>query len=272
MHQENILILAKTYPAPSAKYEEIACVAGINENGEMRRLFPIQFRFLTDDLQFKKWQWITVRIEKSRRDHRPESHRIDKDSIECGHNIRATGTWEQRRIWLEKIPTYENAYQLEEARITKQTTLALLYPVTNVSLEITPTKAPDWTPEEKKNLLRYQEGDLFRPPSNDIPLLRKMPFDFHYKYTVKGANGFEVEQRHKIVDWEACQLYWRCQKEYRQRWEEYFRKKLESDLGGKDLMLLMGTMQRFPDQWLIVSLIYPPKRAPGYQAQMRLFD
>jgi hypothetical protein len=26
-----------------------------------------------------------------------------------------------------------------------------------------------------------------------------------------------------------------------------------------DLMFLMGTIHRFPNQWLIVSLIYPPK-------------
>jgi hypothetical protein len=32
------------------------------------------------------------------------------------------------------------------------------------------------------------------------------------------------------------------------------------ELMSKDLSFLMGTIHRFPDQWLIVSLIYPPKQ------------
>jgi len=272
MHPENILILAKTYPTPSARYVETACVAGINENGEMRRLFPIQFRFLDDERQFKKWQWITVKIKKAPRDHRPESHNIDQDSIKRNRIIAAGGGWEHRRVWLDKIPTFENEEQMEEARASSRTTLALLYPLANVRLEITPARDPDWTSEEKERLLRYEQGDLFRPPSAKVHILRKVPFDFHYSYTVKASDGCEREQKHKIVDWEAYRLYWRCRQKYGQRWEEYFREKLESDLGGKDLMFLMGTMHRFPDHWLIISLIYPPQPEPGFEAQGRLFD
>ena len=40
-------------------------------------------------------------------------------------------------------------------------------------------------------------------------------------------------------------------------------RQLEEQLGGKDLMFLMGNQHRFQDQWLIVSLIYPPKRKPA---------
>lgn len=40
----------------------------------------------------------------------------------------------------------------------------------------------------------------------------------------------------------------------RGRWEGPFRAKLENELPATDLMFLMGTMHRFPDQWLIVSL------------------
>ena len=53
---EQILILAKTYPSPSAKHIETSCVAGINRNGEMRRLYPVPFRLLQGRQQLKKWQ------------------------------------------------------------------------------------------------------------------------------------------------------------------------------------------------------------------------
>lgn len=39
----------------------------------------------------------------------------------------------------------------------------------------------------------------------------------------------------------------------------------------KDMMLLMGTMHRFPDQWLGVSLIYPPMPQPEDPSQSTLF-
>ncbi|WP_245961234.1 hypothetical protein [Neopusillimonas maritima] len=40
---ERILILAKTYPSPSAQYVETSCVAGISQDGSMRRLYPVPF-------------------------------------------------------------------------------------------------------------------------------------------------------------------------------------------------------------------------------------
>jgi hypothetical protein len=67
---EKILILAKTYPSPSAQHVETSCVAGINEQGAMRRLYPVPFRLIEEGQKFKKWQWIEVRIEKANKDHR----------------------------------------------------------------------------------------------------------------------------------------------------------------------------------------------------------
>jgi len=56
----------------------------MEENGKLIRLYPVPFRFLTEDQRFKKWQWISARVEKARADHRPESHRIYVDELEAG--------------------------------------------------------------------------------------------------------------------------------------------------------------------------------------------
>ncbi|WP_228124977.1 hypothetical protein [Candidatus Methylospira mobilis] len=47
---ERVLILAKTYPSPSAQYVETSCVAGINEHGVMRRIYPVPFRYIEQGL------------------------------------------------------------------------------------------------------------------------------------------------------------------------------------------------------------------------------
>ena len=38
-----------------------------------------------------------------------------------------------------------------------------------------------------------------------------------------------------------------------------------------DVMFLMGTIHRFPGQWLIVSVLYPPKLPETLVRQQKLF-
>ncbi len=116
------------------------------------------------------------------------------------------------------------------------------------------------------------QGNLFvqAEAEQQIRELKKIPFDFYYNYVCDTSEG-EVEQRHKIVDWEAGALYWNCSNNYGAEWERPFRAKLEEELVGKDLMFLIGNIHRFQDQWLIVSLIYPPKQRPVPNPQTPLF-
>ena len=271
---QRILILCKTYPSPSSRYTETSCVAGMAENGQLIRLFPVPFRMVSDEQQFKKWQWITVRVRKSNNDHRPESHRIYTDELDCSEQSLPTDNqWAARRPWLDQFPTFDNFATMEENRKQTGASLALVRPTRIVRLEITQARNPDWTKEERAKLIQEQmQGSLFGQieAEKDMRELRKVPFDFHYVYTCDSAEG-EIEERHKIVDWEAGALYWRCCVSHGKNWEVPFRAKLEQQLPGADLMFLMGTIHRFPDQWLIVSLIYPPKRTPGQLAQTSLF-
>ncbi|HEX3753682.1 MAG TPA: hypothetical protein VHV26_01265, partial [Rhizomicrobium sp.] len=85
-----------------------------------------------------------------------------------------------------------------------------------------------------------------------------------------GPEGIEIEARHKIVDWEAGALYWNLRRKHGAQWETPFRNKVERELPSKDLTFLMGTIHRFPDQWLIISLIYPPRRQSETAGQLSL--
>ena len=115
---ERVLILCKTYPSPSAKYAETSCVAGMTEDGRLIRLYPVPFRLVADDQQFKKWQWITARFEKARDDHRPESHRVFVDTIACDADPLPAGKqgWPQRAELLAKLPVYSDFAEIERLR------------------------------------------------------------------------------------------------------------------------------------------------------------
>jgi hypothetical protein len=271
--KERILILAKTYPSPSAKYTETSCVAGITDSGEMRRLFPIPFRLIEKGRQFKKWQWIEAMVEKAPSDHRVESHKVYVDTIIPQETIEPKRRWAGRIPWIDRIPTFTDFADIETSRTNHKITLALLRPERVVELVISKADSPDWTDAEKALLLRNEmQENLFKEEDvrQYINTLRKVPFNFHYKYACDTPEG-EKFYKHKIIDWEACALYWNCRKSHGERWEKPFRAKLEQALVRSDLMLLMGNQHRFADQWLIISVIYPPKQKRPGGAQTSLF-
>lgn len=246
---EDLLILAKTYPSPSANYTETTCVAAINQQGVMRRIYPVPFRMLQNNQHFKKWQWISARIEKAHNDHRLESYKIYTDTITQKNELSTKNEWYERKEWINQIP-----------KLQELNTLYLVQPTSIDSLEIVPESSPDWTDVQKEKLTRAQsQMSLFNKNEQIQPdvMLRKIPYKFYYHYTIDTPDG-KLSQKHKIVDWEAGALYWNCFHSHGKNWEQPFRKKMEEDLPSKDLMFLLGNIQRFRDQWLIISLIYPP--------------
>lgn len=270
---ERILILAKTYPSPSAGYVETSCVAGITQDGSMRRLYPVPFRMIEEGQRFKKWQWIEVRVEKANRDHRRESYKLYVDTIICGDVIETKKAWIGRWEWLDKAPTFYSFDAIAAAQATEGLSIALLRPKRLLGVDIHPTRRPDWTEEEREKLMRNQtQGDLFSEAEakRQVRELRKVPFDFYYRYVCDTPEG-EKESRHKVVDWEAGALFWNCRRSHGDDWQMPFRAKLEEQFGEKELMFLMGNQHRFQDQWLIISLIYPPKRKRSDAVQGSLF-
>jgi len=264
LQRERILILAKTYPSPSANYIETSCVAGINSTGQMRRLFPVPFRLLDDEQQFSKWQWIDANVEKARNDHRPESFRIDVGTLECRERIAPKNEWRERREWIGRLPQFESFSALESWSSETKGSLALLRPTELKALDIVPARRIDWSEDEISKLTRAQsQGSLLTEPEArvEIAMLNKLPCDFYYRYACTDG----IERRHKIVDWEAGQLYRRCLKDYGLECDDMFRQKLLDSMLAKDTMLLMGNQHRFQDQWLVISLIYPPKQTPTNQ-------
>jgi hypothetical protein len=270
-----VLILCKTYPSPSAKYAETSCVAGMTEDGQLIRLYPVPFRLVSDDQQFKKWQWITARFEKARDDHRPESHRVFVDTIECDAEPLPAGKqgWPHRAELLSKLPVFSDFAEIERSRQAGGATLALLRPTRIVGLDIKKADNPVWTDEEKTKLLGLQQQtELFDEveEGKQIRLLEKLPFDFHYRYECD-VDGQTFSYRHKLVDWEIGALYRTVRRQHGDAWEAPFRAKLEQDLPSKDLQFLLGTIHRFPGQWLLISVMYPPKQPAENPHQAGLF-
>jgi len=160
---------------------------------------------------------------------------------------------------------------LEASRQAHGTTLALLRPSRITDLRITKATSDTWSDDDIAKLMQAQnQGSLFDEVAEQrsLKLLKKVPYDFHYHYECDGPAG-PVSYKNKLVDWEAGALYWNVCR--RPNWQEAFRQKFYDDFSQRDLVFLMGTIHRFPNQWLIVSALYFPKRPDGAPDQQRLF-
>ncbi|MGB3768417.1 MAG: hypothetical protein WA947_17805 [Phormidesmis sp.] len=78
-----VLITVMTYPYPSRGYQELVCTAGITENNEWVRLYPVDYRYRSEDQQFRKYQWVEVGLlpRGAGNDRRKESRK--PNLLEC---------------------------------------------------------------------------------------------------------------------------------------------------------------------------------------------
>jgi hypothetical protein len=98
-----VLITVKASPEPSAKYGDTVCVAGIRVDGgraEWVRLYPLAFRWMGVEQQFKKVDLIDVEMRRESKDSRPESYRPDIDSIEI---VKHLDDWKDRQPFMERV-------------------------------------------------------------------------------------------------------------------------------------------------------------------------
>ena len=96
------LITVRTYPVPSAKNIEASCTAAITDDAKWLRLFPVPYRLMDQEKRFTKWQWINVDLMKAG-DSRPESYKINPDSITVGEAVGTQDGWRSRRAIIEPL-------------------------------------------------------------------------------------------------------------------------------------------------------------------------
>lgn len=247
-----MLIIGKTYPTPSRKSIEAVCTAAIDEDGRLLRLYPIPFRHLKEERQFKLFSLISARIEKNRKDPRKESYRIDADSIKILEQIEPQNK-QERWKWIGKGVVKGH----EPDRIHES----------GASLAIIRAKWRDliWEEQAEKTwsageLASLRQQDLFVPQHHD--LLEKVPW--HIKLRYHCADGPSCRGHEQtIFSWH---VNWRFLKAKRTSSDhELAKADVEEALRrgylreDRELYLLIGTMRDHPASWIIIDLMTFPK-------------
>lgn len=249
---KKVLIVVKTYPTPARRGVEVSCTAGITEDGKWIRLFPLPFRFLQGERQFKKYQWIEVAVAKAS-DPRSESYIVDLDSITVlSGPLPTSHAWQARKdIVLPLLAP--SLCHLARMRKETGTTLGIFKPKEIKEFVIEPEEPSGWTEEELAIL--SQESMFDRKP---FRLLEKIPYRFMYSFV---CNDPECRgHRLSVADWEAGQAYRSWRRRYGNQWEQPFRQQFEKEMINKyNTHFYVGTMRAHPDRWIIIGLFYPPQ-------------
>lgn len=251
--KKKILITVRTYPVPSRSSIEVSCTAGITEAGEWIRLFPVPYRFLNPDKRFSKYQTIEASVIKASSDVRPESYKLNTDSIKIlSPPLSTENKWESRKekVFPLKSPSL---CELKAARDLNQfPTLGFIKPKKIISFSIT-SCSPHWTEYQLTSLRQY-------PMFSELPKteLEKLPYEFRYVFQCDDPNC----HTHTLscTDWEMGASYRAWRYKYGNKWETQFRNRYETEMIlGRDTHFYVGTIHGHPGEWIIIGLFYPPK-------------
>ncbi|MGD8454735.1 MAG: hypothetical protein PVF83_00015 [Anaerolineales bacterium] len=263
-----VLITVKTYPRPTLSYEEIVCTAGILETGEWIRIYPIPFRDLPYERQFKKFHWIQVDLTKSDSDDRRESYKPKRMFEEELSTLDHVGTknecLERKRFVLQEV--FASMKRLIDLAYTDNKSLATLKPLEITGFVIEEEGEREWNPKYTNQLNQMK---LFDSMSEGFgkrrSIVRKLPYRYYYQFL---TNGDQSPRKMQIFDWEIGALFWNClqrsngnentaNKLVRQKYFEEF-------VNDKDLYFLLDTTYEYhkmkvPNPFTVIGVFAPPK-------------
>lgn len=242
-----ILVNCKTYPSVSTKYTETVCTGGVDRDGNFIRLYPIPFRFLEKDEQYKRWDVIRVKAYRDTKDIRPESwHYVPGTPIEViGRAESETDRWQ----WMKSV-LFHGTEDLERQELT------------NGLVEIEPVEfywKPDdaeWS-ERQKNVIF--QGNLFAEKDDISLMAARVPWQFRLKYR-EIATGREGDG--KVLAWSYYVGFLR-QKSSLGDDEQALKAVADTVRNrifapGNRVFAIFGTHHRF-GSWMISAIYHVPK-------------
>ncbi len=248
-----VLITVITYPHPSRSYTELVCTAGIKENYEWVRLYPIDYRYRPNNQRFRKYQWIDVELASrgSGNDNRKESQEPRLESINLlGEPLSTKNNWEERQKIIDKLPVY-TLNELKKLYNKEKTSLGIVKPEKVIDLKIHKDER-EWKPEWQSSLRQLRLFETTKP-------LKKIPFKFSYIFECKDSNKSHSAM---ILDWELGMLFLNELDRLNNERDaaKSVRNKFLYEICSpkKDTLFFMGTI--FPyNTWVVLGVFWPPK-------------
>lgn len=266
MAKTKVLIAVKTYPTLASKYDELVCTAGFREDGTWVRIYPIPFRKLDYDKQYKKYDWVEIDLIRNDSDFRPESHRpysIENAFDIVGH-IDTTNNWQLRKeIVLKNVYTNLDSLIADAKDDSKRTSLAVFKPTQILDFISEPVER-EWDKTKLDNLkAKALQLNLFANSDNPFEVVNKVPYKFSFVF----LDDKDRKSTLMIEDWETGQLFWNCLKHHvrneQKACADVKNKYFDDFARTKDLYFYLGTTRNFhfiaPNPFIIIGTFHPKK-------------
>jgi len=253
-----VLITVKAAPQPSAKYGETVCVAGVNldlQRPGWVRLYPINFRDLSSDARFRKYDIVSLDARPAQADQRRESWNPILTSISRETHLR---TWHQRRGWLD--PYLEDSMCALNRAVWERPdaqSLALVRPKDIDGLLI--TQHPGWTPEEQRKIDAYVRQPALFADHERIPL-EAPRFQAAYRYRCHDPQCRGHKQG--CLDWELVAF----QRNFRHASDAELRHALEEKFlhqmcaPDREVAFYVGNQAKRVHVFSVLGVYWPPRR------------
>lgn len=261
-----VLIWGKTYPELSAKYTETVCTGGVREDGRPIRLYPVPFRYLNEDGQYKLYDWIEVDVERNFSDPRPESFRVIGGVHRVSH-VDSANQWRQRRVAIFAQADEWHFDSVAAVKATQESTgqsLGVVRPGKVEDVRIVPKPPSDRKAYGEKLAEVSAQADMFRPefkeldyPENDLKIV--------FRCAGTGCTCADNPHEMKILDWgtleQARRIGW-------DKARDHIASVTNPDT--HELRFFMGNFRRHLTNFGIVGVWYP-KRDVAAERQRTLF-
>jgi hypothetical protein len=233
-----VIILVKALPQPSKQYGETVCCAGLTQEGEWKRLYPVRFRHLQGEQSFARWDWVSFSYRRPTRDSRKESCHVFEDSITVG----APFPENERSRFL-------NRFVLGSAKhaAVRGLSLALVRP-RNSRFTARRKSVTDTEEEREAYRMAAQQGSFFDQKLAD---LEPSPYEFRFSFEDDGGS-----QSYQNGDWEAHAMFFR----ERLRTSEaqalaWMDAVFNEDYPKRGMVFAIGNMAKRPQTWQLLGVI-----------------
>jgi hypothetical protein len=233
------VVIVKAAPQLGQRHGETVCCAGVDLQGNWLRLYPVAFRTLDEGRKFGRWDRIRFRWRLPNDDPRPESRRVDQDSIRITGELKPS---ERQRFLAACIVT-----GLKREREANRS-LALLRPrVLGFSCQ---RKSEDEMAKDTAAFAAlHNQADLF----NTKPLIPYQPCPFKFQYHYETEDGV---RQGTCQDWEIEATFYNWRRSFgEERALAEMRRVFGEEYPARGMLLATGTHSLYPDTWLINGVV-----------------
>lgn len=233
-----VVVLVKALPQPSKRYGETVCCAGVTEQREWKRLFPVRFRHLEGRHSFGRWDVITFRYRRPTHDSRSESCHVFEDTIARNGSLPPR----ERARLLDPLVVPSISSAAAQGR-----SLALIRPK-NTCFRLKPKK-PGHIADERAAYKRAAKQTAFF----DKQLAEIEPSPFEFIFDFEDGDG---HHSFRSGDWETHTMFWKWRMSHGEAGALSRMSAVYNDhYPGRGMAFVVGNQAKRPHVWQLLGVL-----------------